>query len=133
MLNSRKCENMQFWPILSQYVSIYVGGLSKIMKTSVRIAQIHTVTDLINALPGSSSVNMVQHATVEEAVFSMSMVTSHNSRLQSRNVFSTVPTNVPIDWLDRDHVIWVSCDVCPFCGYVSKSSGQLRVSCRLEE
>jgi hypothetical protein len=28
-----------------------------------------TVTDLINALPGNSSVNMVQHATVDEAVF----------------------------------------------------------------
>jgi predicted site-specific integrase-resolvase len=29
------------------------------------------VTDLINALPGSSSVNTVQHATMEESVFSM--------------------------------------------------------------
>jgi hypothetical protein len=27
------------------------------------------VMDLINALPGNSSVNTVQHATVEEAVF----------------------------------------------------------------
>jgi hypothetical protein len=38
------------------------------------------VTDLINALPGNSSVNTVQHATVEEPVFSVSAVTSHNSR-----------------------------------------------------
>jgi hypothetical protein len=29
------------------------------------------VTDLINALPGNSSVNMVLHATIEEPVFSM--------------------------------------------------------------
>jgi hypothetical protein len=29
------------------------------------------VTDLINALPGNSSVNAVQHATMEGPVFSM--------------------------------------------------------------
>jgi hypothetical protein len=29
------------------------------------------MTDLINALPGNSSVNTVQHATIEEAVFSV--------------------------------------------------------------
>jgi hypothetical protein len=34
------------------------------------------VTDLINALPGNSSVNTVQHATTQEAVFSVSAVTS---------------------------------------------------------
>jgi hypothetical protein len=45
------------------------------------------VTDLINALPGSSSVNTVQHATVGEAVFSVDL------------------TNAPIDWLDGDHMI----------------------------
>jgi hypothetical protein len=28
-------------------------------------------TDLINALPGNSSVNTVQHTTIEEAVFSV--------------------------------------------------------------
>jgi hypothetical protein len=39
----------------------------------------HNVLDLINVLPGNSSVNMVQHTTVEEAVFSVSVVTSHNS------------------------------------------------------
>jgi hypothetical protein len=37
------------------------------------------VMDLINTLPGNSSVNTVQHATIEEAVFSVSAVTSHNS------------------------------------------------------
>jgi hypothetical protein len=34
------------------------------------------VMDLINALPGNRSVNTIQHATVEEAVFSVSAVTS---------------------------------------------------------
>jgi hypothetical protein len=52
---------------------------------------IHTVRDLINALPGNSSVNTVQHATIEEAVFSVD------------------PTDEPIDWLDSDHVICVYC------------------------
>jgi hypothetical protein len=31
----------------------------------------YIVTDLSNALPGNSSVNTVQHATIEEAVFSV--------------------------------------------------------------
>jgi hypothetical protein len=30
------------------------------------------LTDLINALPGNGSVNTVQHAKIDEAVFSMS-------------------------------------------------------------
>jgi hypothetical protein len=45
------------------------------------------VTDLINALTGNSSVNTVQHATIEEAVFSVDA------------------TEAPIDWLDSDHMI----------------------------
>jgi hypothetical protein len=45
--------------------------------------------DLMNMLPGSSSVNTVQHAAIEEAVFSVD------------------PTDVPIDWLDSDHLICV--------------------------
>jgi hypothetical protein len=32
----------------------------------------YTVTDLINALPSNSSVNTIQQATIDEAVFSMS-------------------------------------------------------------
>jgi hypothetical protein len=36
------------------------------------------VTDLINALPGNSSLNKVQHATIEEAVFSVSAVTTRS-------------------------------------------------------
>jgi hypothetical protein len=71
------------------------------------------VTDLMNASPSNSSVNTVQHATIEEAVFSVD------------------PTDASIDWLDSDNVICVSCDACPFRGYISKSyrirSKQLRV------
>jgi hypothetical protein len=47
------------------------------------------VTDLINAFPGNSSVNTVQHETIEEVVFSVD------------------PTDAPIDWFDSDHVICV--------------------------
>jgi hypothetical protein len=53
------------------------------------------VTDLINVLPGNSPVNTVQCATIEEAVFSVD------------------PTNVPVDWLDSDHV------KCVYCGSMS--------------
>jgi hypothetical protein len=49
------------------------------------------VTNLINALPGNSSVNTVQQATIEEAMFSGD------------------PTDAAIDWLDSDHVIYVYC------------------------
>jgi hypothetical protein len=45
--------------------------------------------DLINALPGNSSVNAVQHATIEDAVFPVD------------------PTDASIEWLDSDHVICV--------------------------
>jgi hypothetical protein len=62
-------------------------------------------TDLIKALPGNSSVNTAQFATVEEAVFSVD------------------PTNTPIHWLDSDHVTYVSCDASPFPGYISMSPG----------
>jgi hypothetical protein len=42
---------------------IHCGG-------GLRCHDIHIATDLINGLPGNSSVNTVQHATIEEAVFS---------------------------------------------------------------
>jgi hypothetical protein len=48
---------------------------------------VYIVTDLINALPGNSSVNTVQHATIEEAVYSVDQA------------------DVTLDWLDIDHVI----------------------------
>jgi hypothetical protein len=47
--------------------------------------------DLMSTLPGSIFVNTVQHATIEEAVFSVD------------------PTDVPLDWVDSDHVICVYC------------------------
>jgi hypothetical protein len=47
----------------------------------------NTVTDLINVMPGNSSVNTVQHATIEEAVFSVSAVTSRSGGWWSRDVF----------------------------------------------
>jgi hypothetical protein len=53
--------------------------------------KLNIVTDLINGLPGNSSVNTVQYATIDEAVFSID------------------PTDEPIDWLDSDHVISVYC------------------------
>jgi hypothetical protein len=56
--------------------------------TSFNIRKVlYIVTDMMNELPGNSSVNMVQHATIEEAVFSVD------------------PTNAPIDCLDSDHLI----------------------------
>jgi hypothetical protein len=57
--------------------------------------QQHIVMDLINALPGNSSVNAVQYTTIEEAVFSVD------------------PTDAPIDWLDSDHVL------CAYCRCIS--------------
>jgi hypothetical protein len=47
--------------------------------------------DLINVLPGNSSVNTVQNATIDEAVFSVDL------------------TDAPGDWLDSGHVIYVYC------------------------
>jgi hypothetical protein len=37
---------------------------------------VNIITVLMSALPGNSSVNMVQQATIDEAVFSMSSVQS---------------------------------------------------------
>jgi hypothetical protein len=51
----------------------------------------NTVMDLVNALPGNSFVNTAQYATTKEAVFSVDL------------------TDMPIDWLDSDHVIYVYC------------------------
>jgi hypothetical protein len=51
----------------------------------------NTVTDLIDALPGNSSLNTVQHATIEEAMFSRD------------------PIDATINWLDSDHMICVCC------------------------
>jgi hypothetical protein len=58
-----------------------------IKNSTAQCVRIHVVTDLINALPGNSSVNTVQQTTIEEAVFSID------------------PTDAPIDWLDSDHMM----------------------------
>jgi hypothetical protein len=52
---------------------------------------INILTDLIKALPGYCSVNTVQQATIEEAVFSVD------------------PTDALLDYMDSDHVIFVYC------------------------
>jgi hypothetical protein len=57
----------------------------------------HILTELINALPGNSSINTVQYATIEEAVFSVD------------------PIDALIDWLDSDHVMF-TVGSCPFSG-----------------
>jgi hypothetical protein len=62
-------------------------------------SEIRVVTDLIIALTGNSSVNTVQHATTEEAVFSVFAVTSRRS-----------------GWWSCDMCF---CDACPFLGYIS--------------
>jgi hypothetical protein len=51
-------------------VSIFGDEAFRVMNqfSYTRILQA-IVMDLINALPGNSSVNMVQYATIEEAVF----------------------------------------------------------------
>jgi hypothetical protein len=59
--------------------------------STVNYSPKYTVTDLINALPGNSSVNTVKHATIKEAVFSVD------------------PTDSPIDCLESDHVVCVYC------------------------
>jgi hypothetical protein len=49
------------------------------------------VTNLMNVLPGNSSINTVQHTTIEEAELSVGS------------------TDAPIDWLDSDHVVYIYC------------------------
>jgi hypothetical protein len=53
------------------------------------------VMDLIIALPGNSSVNTVQHATIEKAVFSMSAVTSQQWIVITWHVFSVELADAP--------------------------------------
>jgi hypothetical protein len=76
------------------------------------------VTDLINVLPGNSSVNTAQHSTIEDAVFPVD------------------PTDAPIDWLDSDHVICVHCRAMSVPRLYKYSdrirSGQLRVAVATE-
>jgi hypothetical protein len=54
---------------------------------SAELALIDTVTGFINALPGNSSVNTVQHATIDEAVFSTSSAPSSGGTTRLCNQF----------------------------------------------
>jgi hypothetical protein len=47
----------------------------------------YIVMDLINALPGNSSVNTVQHSTIDKAVFSVVRATpsAGNGRMKSQS------------------------------------------------
>jgi hypothetical protein len=58
---------------------------------NTELAARNNLTGLMNALPGSCSVNTVKHATIEEVVFSVGS------------------TDAPIRWLDVDHVVCVYC------------------------
>jgi hypothetical protein len=60
----------------SKYILSWLFKLPVVSK--VLFLFLHIVTDLINALPGNRSLNTVQHATIEEAVFSVSSVTSRS-------------------------------------------------------
>jgi hypothetical protein len=64
---------------------------SNITARFLRIICNDIVTDLINTLPGNSSISTVQQATLEEAVFSEN------------------PTEEPIDWLYNNPVLYVYC------------------------
>jgi hypothetical protein len=70
----------------------------------------YIVTDLISVLPGNSSVNTVQHARIEEGVFSVSAVTPRSGGWWSRDMF----------------FLWA----CPFLGSDGIRSVQRRVSSR---
>jgi hypothetical protein len=53
--------------------------------------------------------SLLGHATIEEAVFSVSAVTSQQWIVIMWHAFSEDPTDRPIGWLDSDHVIFVYC------------------------
>jgi hypothetical protein len=63
--------------------------VSRLYQSTGSDTLINNVTVLINALPGNSSVNTVQHETIDEAVFSVD------------------PIDAPVDWLGSDHVIYL--------------------------
>jgi hypothetical protein len=60
---------------VSDVQKLHVVAYALFTQMSVTYRQ-YILTDFINALPGNSIVYTVQHATVEEAVFSVCAVTS---------------------------------------------------------
>jgi hypothetical protein len=81
------------------------------------------LTDLINALPGNSSANMVQHATRDEAVFSMSPLPSSDGAIWLCNLLlgnssvNTFPLITPCyessDFINNRGGVF--CGVCAEC------------------
>jgi hypothetical protein len=67
------------YPLFTIYRPVLITKLHRLPVNCI-------VTDLINALPGNSPVNTVQHATIEEAVFSVSAVTSRSDGCWSRDI-----------------------------------------------
>jgi hypothetical protein len=55
------------YKIKYQLHMLHSNGMGEYLRTANLKG--HTVTDLINSLPGNSSVNTVQHATIDEAGF----------------------------------------------------------------
>jgi hypothetical protein len=74
---------------------IFLAGkyLTSVLTGFINLPNI--VTDLINALPGNRSVNTVQHATIDEAVFPMSSAPSSGGTTGLCNPFlSNVSVNI---------------------------------------
>jgi hypothetical protein len=83
------------------------------------------VTDLSNALPGNSSVNKVQHATIHEVVFSMSSA-SHPVLLTDQSTRSLTSDTCFLCGL-RHAAIEELCFLrCPRRGYITRVREQLR-------
>jgi hypothetical protein len=65
-----KIRNVRIFSLLTDIAVSYINQFALEINRKSRARCYYTVTDFINALPGNSSVNKVQHATIEEAVFS---------------------------------------------------------------
>jgi hypothetical protein len=70
---------------------------------------------------------LLGHATIKEAVFSVSAVTSQQWIVITCHVFSVDPTDVPIGWLNSDHVICVYYSSMSVFGCISKAVNKLRI------
>jgi hypothetical protein len=101
-LNQRKNNAGEFLNVIQILIPNSLNVVTPSLKFEelyiyIYICNIYTVTDLINVLPGNSSVNTVQHATIVEAVFPVSAVTSRNSEWWSRDIYFLWCVSVP--WL----------------------------------